>query len=218
MAATKKNPTTASKKTAKPKTEEVITEAAVLTPAAEPTTEPTPAPQPVYQVVTPKDPMVKILYIDSAIEGNQIPIGKGRVISGSGRMFSVSLSDFEGEFMSPLVMLLIKKRKFIVLSGLTDEQRMQYGCLYKEDEVINNEGMFDWMLNCQTDEAVERFTALCRTHRELVGRRFITAYEQRDPRISRDRLERLNKVSKADYEDGRGIFTEILQQMNAEQI
>lgn len=227
MAAPKKNTTTTSKRTTKPKTEEAIKETAVPTATAEPVAEPippttgsnaTPAPQPVYQVVTPKDPMVKILYIDSAIEGNQIPIGKGRVISGSGRIFSVSLSDFEGEFMSPLVMLLIKKRKFIVLDGLTDEQRMQYGCLYKEDEVINNEGMFDWMLSCPINDAEERFANLCKTHRELVGRRIISAYEQRDHRINRDRLERLNAISKADYEDGKGIFTEILQQLNAEQI
>lgn len=224
MATTKKTTTTTSttKKATKPKpeatkAEEVKTE---VIPAETPTTGSVAvhAPQPVYQVVTPKDPMVKILYIDSAIEGNQIPIGKGRVISGSGRIFNVSLADFEGEFMSPLVMLLIKKRKFIVLDGLTDEQRMQYGCLYEENEVIKNEGMFDWMLNCPIKEAEEKFSELCKTHRELVGRRIISAYEQRDPRINRDRLERLNAISKADYEDGKGIFTEILQQLNAEQI
>ena len=78
---------------------------------------------PVNMVVEQKAPPVKILYIDSAIPNNQIPIGNGRYITGSGRIFSVSLEQFEGEFMTPLVMKLIDCRKFIVLSGLTEEQR-----------------------------------------------------------------------------------------------
>ena len=79
------------------------------------------AAQPIVQFVTPQAQMVKILYVDTCIPGNQIPIFKGRFINGSGRVFSVTLEEFEGEFMTPFHMDLLEKRKFIVLDGLTEE-------------------------------------------------------------------------------------------------
>lgn len=172
-------------------------------------------PTPIVQVVAPQEPMVKILYIDSVIPNNQIPIGKGRIITGSGRVFSVPLSDFEGEFQTPLVMALLESRNFIVLDGLTKELRQQYNVDYAEGEVIKNEGIFDWMLRCTVPEAVEYFRNLCFEHRELVGRRFMTAFEAHDKRLTRDRVEALNEISKADYADGNGIFTPIVKAINA---
>lgn len=172
-----------------------------------------PAPQPVYQVVTPKDPTVKILYLDSAIQNNQIPIGRGRVITGSGRIFGVPLGEFEGEFMTPLIMRLIDERKFIILDGLTEEQREQYNCAYRDGEVLKKEGVFDYLLSCDTAEAERIFRELCTEHRNMVGTRFITAWEQGDNRISREKVEALNAVSKKDYPDGKGVFTPILQAM-----
>lgn len=172
------------------------------------------APQPIYQMVTPKDPTVKILYLDSAIANNQIPIGHGRVITGSGRIFSVALSEFEGEFMTPLTMQLIDQRKFIILDGLTQEQREQYNCDYKTGEVLKKEGIFDYLISCKTEEAVRIFSNLCTAHRELVGTRILTAWENGDNRITRDKLEGLNAISKGDYPDNKGIFTQIIQELN----
>ena len=180
--------------------------------AVEPTE--APAPAPIYQVVAPKDPTVKIIYLDSVIPNNQIPIGKGKMITGSGRIFSVSLGEFEGEFMTPLTMRLIDERKFIVLDGLTDEQREQYNCLYKPEEVIRKEGVFDHLISCSTEEAVRIFRNLCKEHREMVGTRFYEAWEQGDNRITRDKVEALNAISKGDYADGTGVFTAIVKDMN----
>lgn len=173
-----------------------------------------PAPQPVIQMVTPKDPMVKLLYVDSAIPNNQIPIGGGRMITGSGKIFSVALTDFEGTFQTPLTTKLLKERKFIVLSGLDKEQRDQYGVDYKEGEVIKNEGMFDWLLNLPVDKAVEMYTALCQEHRRLAEGRFLDAFEKGDNRLTRDRVEALNAVSKGDYEDGKGALSPIVKALN----
>lgn len=166
---------------------------------------------PVIHVVTPKDPVVKILYIDSAIEQNEIKIGRGRSITGSGRVFSVQLAEFEGEFMTPVIMSLIDQRTLIILDGLTDEQREQYHCLYKEGEVLKKEGMFDFLISCDTEKAVEIFTELCKEHRTLVGRRFLEAWDKGDNRITRDKVEALNKISKENYEDKTGIFTPIVK-------
>ena len=168
-----------------------------------------PAPAAVYQ-----EPMVKLIYLDSCIENNQIPIGGGRVITGSGRRFSVKLSDFEGVFLTPLVTLLLKKRKFIVLDGLNEEQRQQYGVDYKPGEVLKNEGMFDWFLSGPVSQVKTAFADLCKEHRELVARRFMLAFENGDNRLTRDRIEALNEVSKRDFEDGKGAFTPILKAIN----
>lgn len=167
------------------------------------------APAAVYQ-----EPMVKLIYLDSCIENNQIPIGGGRVITGSGRRFSVKLSDFEGVFLTPLVTLLLKKRKFIVLDGLNEEQRQQYGVDYKPGEILKNEGTFDWFLSGPVSQVKAAFADLCKEHRELVARRFMLAFENGDNRLTRDRIEALNEVSKRDFEDGKGAFTPILKAIN----
>lgn len=126
--------------------------------------------QPVVQYVTPKDPMVKILYLDSSIPNNEIPIGNGRVITGSGRIFNVALNEFEGTFMTAFIQKLIRRRKLIILDGLTDEQREMYDCLYRENEIIKGEGMFDRLLNMPIDEMKRIFSELCPEHRSLVAK------------------------------------------------
>lgn len=171
-------------------------------------------PAQIVYAAMPQEPMVKLLYLDSAIENNEVPIGGGRVVTGSGRVFAVKLSDFEGTFLTPLVLAFLKKRKFIVLDGLTDELREQYGVKYREGEIVKNEGMFDWFFNAPVDKAASVFAELCKDHRELVARRFCDAYEKGDNRLTRDRLEALNKVSKRDYPDGKGAFTELIRELN----
>lgn len=168
----------------------------------------------IYQVVAQKEPMVKMLYIDSVIPTNQIPIGKGRVITGSGKTFSVTLTEFEGEFMTAFMQKLINRRKIIVLDGVTADMRVQYGCHYSEGEIIRNEGIFDYLLDCPTEEAGRIFKELCPEHRSMVARRFMEAFENGDNRLDRLRVEALNGISKQDYSDGIGAFTPILKALN----
>ncbi len=198
------------------KTAEKPVEKPAVKTVEQPRAEKTPAaPAPVYQMVTPKEPMVKMIYIDSCIPDNEIPIGNGRVITGSGRVFSVTLSNFEGEFQNPFRMRLLKKRNIIVLDGLTEEQRELYGVNYSEGEVIKNEGMFDYIYKADTKDSAQFFKALCPEHREMVARRIHDAYyEEHDNRLNRVKIEMLNEISKGDYEDGRGAFSDILHSMN----
>lgn len=166
--------------------------------------------------VTPKDPMVTIHISDSAIPNNQYPIGKGRMMTGSGRTFKVTLSDFEGDFMTPFTMKMLEKRIFIVMDGLTDEQRAQYNCLYKENEVIKDEGVFDFFFSAPVEDAAKLYAQLCPQHREMVSRRFMQAFENGDNRLSKDRVEALNQISKQDSNTGTGLFTPILRKYNEE--
>ena len=182
-------------------------------PAAEETAEAASAPkQAVTMVVEEKAPPIKILYIDSAIPNNEIRIGQGRSIFGSGKIFAVQKEQFEGEFMTSTIIDLMAKRKLIVLSGLTDEERKLYGCYYEAGEVITGEGMFDFFFSLPTDEAAEKFEALCPEHRQFVATRFIDAWERGDNRITRDKVEALNKISKEN--DPEGLFTPIVREIN----
>lgn len=170
--------------------------------------------------VTPNEKMVRCIYIDSVIPNNEIMIGNGRKISGSGRVFGVPMSEFESTFFTPLISKLIKNRRIIVLDGLTAEQRELYGCDYEENEVIRSEGTFDLFFKMEIPEAAEVFNCLCKEHQELVARRFIDAYTSDNAdikrTISRARVVALNECSKAKNEVG--MFTPILVQMNKEEL
>lgn len=181
------------------------------------------AAEPVMQAVyvTPNEKMVQCIYIDSVIANNEIVIGNGRKISGSGRVFSVPLSEFESTFITPLIAKLIKDRRIIVLDGLTDEQRGLYGCEYAENEVIRREGMFDFFFKKDISEAAEIFGNLCAEHQELVAARFMDAYlNDGSPLkryVSRARVVALNNISKEKH-NGEGIFKPMLEALNAEEI
>ena len=169
--------------------------------------------QQINMIVEQKAPPVKIIYIDSVIANNEIMIGGGRKITGSGRVFSVPMEHFEGEFMTPTVMELIDERKLIVLDGLTKEQRQQYNCDYKEGEVVREEGIFDSLIDMDTDKAEVIFGNLCAEHQKLVATRFMSAYfERHDNRITRDKVEALNRISKRHEPDG--LFTPIVKEIN----
>lgn len=209
MAEAKKKSTRAKKTSTKKVEEPAVIEAEKV---AAPTKEQITA-QPINMVVEEKAPPVKILYLDACIPNNQIPIGNNRYITGSGRVFPVPLEQFEGEFMSPLVMKLIDQRKFIVLDGLTDEQRHQYNCYYEDGEIVKSEGMFDDFFDMPTEQVVEIFQHLCAEHKRLVATRFITAYyEKHDNRVTRDKVEALNAASKTTDPDG--LFTPIVKDIN----
>lgn len=203
--------TTTTQKTAAVAENKPVVEATAQTETVAPVKAAEPAPINMY--VEQKAPPVKIIYIDSVIPNNEIPIGGGRRITGSGRIFSVPMEQFEGEFMTPLTMMLIDERKFIVLSGLTDEQRHQYNCSYSEGEVVKDEGTFDMLFTLPTPQAVDIFTALCPEHQQLVATRFMSAYfEKHDNRITREKVEALNKASKAN--DADGLFKPIVADFN----
>ena len=56
------------------------------------------------------------------------------------------------------------------------------------------------------------FGKLCPEHRQFAATRFITAYEKGDNRISREKVEPLNDISKET--DPKGMFRPVLDGMN----
>lgn len=145
-------------------------------PAASPVpSAPAATPQAVVPMMAPVEPNVSIIYLDTVMPGNRIEIGRGRVITGSGRRFSVPLSYFEGEFMTPLTSRLLQRRSFLVLDGLTDAQRELYGCLYRPGEVVFSEGSFQLFFS-ESEELLPTLAALCPEHRDMVLNRVLTAH------------------------------------------
>lgn len=172
--------------------------------------------------IAPTEKMVQCVYIDSVIANNEIVIGNGRKISGSGRVFSIPLSEFESTFITPLMAKLIKERKIIVLDGLTDEQRELYDCAYAEKEVVRREGMFDFIFKASIAEAEEIYQNLCKEHQQLVATRFVDAYMDASSPMKkyandRAKVVALNKLSK-EKSGGDGLFTPILESLNAKDL
>ena len=117
--------------------------------------------------------------------------------------------------MTPFVQKLLKKRRLIVLDGLTEEERKRYGVLYNEGEIMDTQ-MMDKLLDIPVDKLTTIFENLCPEHRQFVATRFITAFEKGDNRISRGKVEPLQAISKTN--DSEGLFTPILQKMNSDSL
>ncbi len=162
-------------------------------------------------MMAPVEPNVSIIYLDTVMPGNRIEIGRGRVITGSGRRFSVPLSYFEGEFMTPLTSRLLQRRSFLVLDGLTDAQRELYGCLYRPGEVIFSEGSFGFFLR-ESEELLPTLAALCPEHRDMVLNRVLTAHEEHNLDLNRSTLVSMNKLSRLDH-NGRGLLEELINSL-----
>lgn len=157
------------------------------------------------------DGTVKMVYINPVSERNEVNLGDFGVLHGSTGYLEVPRRDFGGKFMTNTVRYLLDTKRLMVTDGLTADEKVRYKLDYPEDAVMSDR-TFDHLLNMSTEELEKMFSKLCKEHQQFVARRFITAYEGNDNRISRDKVERLNQISKAN--DPEGMFKPILQGMN----
>lgn len=159
-----------------------------------------------------KDDVVHLLYIDSVSDDNELNLGEFGYIRGSSGSLDVSRKDFGSRFMSPLVRWLLNTRRLIVLDGLTADERKRYGVDYKDGEVLDMQA-FDRLLDMNAEQACSIFDRLCVDHKWFAARRFITAFERGDNRVSREKVEALNALSKSDSIP-KGMFAPVLEGMN----
>ena len=157
------------------------------------------------------DGTVKMIYINPVSERNEVNLGDFGVLRGSTGFIEVPRRDFGGKFMTNTARYLLDTKRLIVTDGLTPDERVRYKLDYPEDSVMSDRA-FDHLLSMNTEKIVEMFKKLCPEHQQFVARRFITAYEEGDNRIGRDKIERLNQISKGNDPDG--MFKPILQSMN----
>lgn len=116
----------------------------------------------------------------------------------------------------------LERRWLIVLSGMTDEERVMYGCKYSDGEILDK-GAFVRVLDLG-EQLLTIYPKLCPSHREMVARRFVDAYYAGDARArDRELITALNRISREQYKDlpekdmrRKGAFWPIIEGLNAE--
>lgn len=157
------------------------------------------------------DGVVELTFLASVSPNNVCALGEYGSLNGVGGFIEVPRKEFGGKFMTPVVRSLLRDRSLIVCSGLTAKERRRYGVDYREGELLDMDA-FDRLLDMPLDVLTTLFRKLCPEHRSFSATRFITAYEKADNRISREKIEPLNDISKEN--DAKGLFRPILEGMN----
>lgn len=158
----------------------------------------------------PED-VVELTFISSVSEDNVCSLGDYGSLNGVGGYIEIPRKEFGGKFLTPVVRSLLQDRQLIVCNGLTPEERRRYGVDYKDGELLDMDA-FDRLLDLDLESLKTLFSKLCPEHKQFAATRFITAYEKGDNRVSREKVEPLNDLSKA--VDPRGLFRPILEGMN----
>lgn len=144
--------------------------------------------------------LVTVLFMAEVSPKNVLEIpGYGALSPNS--YLDVPKKEFGGKFMSPLVRKLIDRRHLIIMDGLTKDERVRWNCDYKEGEVLS-EKAFDHLLDIDLDKLKQIFPMLCEEHQRFVCRRFITAKEHGDNRVSLAKAQAINEMSKVNDENG----------------
>ncbi len=162
-------------------------------------------------VMAKPDKVVELTYIAAVSQDNVTSLGSYGSLHGVGGYIEIPRKEFGGKFLTPVVRSMLAKRHLIVCSGLNEEERRRYGVDYKAGELLDIQA-FDRLLDFDLEQLKTLFSKLCPEHRQFIATRFITAYEAGDNRISREKVEPLNELSKQTDPDG--LFRPILTKMN----
>ena len=170
------------------------------------------APQ-VVQVAPQETEKVHCLFEAEVADDNIFSIGEngryGRIIGKMGSFFvpkSELSSVMDAQFRS-----MLENRWIIIVSGLTEEEREAFGVDYKEGEYLDKKA-FSKMVD-MGNEILEIYPKLCRGHQEMVAKRYYEAYLNGNPKVTRELVVELNKLSKKDGSD-KGDFIGIIELMN----
>lgn len=115
----------------------------------------------------------------------------------------------------------IDRRWLVVLSGMTDEERMLYHCDYRKGEVMDEKGFAN--IFRMGEELLPYFDALCTEHQEMVARSFCEAAEKGELDGDwRPLVKKLNTMNKKRYKDApqndirrKGMFRPVLDALNS---
>lgn len=149
------------------------------------------------------------------------PDGMYGQVTGKAGTVAVPKSEWS-RFYNESVRNMISRRWLVVLSGMDEQERELYGCNYKQGEILDDMA-FHRLLDMGR-ELVAIFPALCPDHQEMVASRFITAWNDNDPRVKdRELVVALNEMSKENFKTAdkndlrrKGLFWPIIDGLNAE--
>lgn len=113
-------------------------------------------------------------------------------------------------FLTPTDRWYIDNRWLIHVSGLNEQEQEQLGVVYRKGEIMDANA-FAAILD-MGDELVEVYPDLCASYKTMVADLFIDAYQAGDKRVTRELVEKLNNLSKANG-DKKGAFASIVEDM-----
>ena len=170
------------------------------------------APQ-VVQVAPQEAEKVHCLFEAEVADDNIFSLGEngryGRIIGKTGSFFipkNELSSVMDAQFRS-----MLENRWIIIVSGLTDEEREAFGVDYKEGEYLDKKA-FAKMVDIG-DEILKIYPNLCKGHQEMVAKRYYEAYMNGNPKVTRELVVELNKLSKKAGSE-KGDFIGIIELMN----
>lgn len=175
--------------------------------------------QPQVVQISAETPVVHLMFQDACSPDNYIQFGveaRYGSITGAFQLKTVTKEQFLGDFRDAFVQMLLAERKLIVLDGLTDEERVAYGVDYKDGEFLTEKQFRNMLTN--TDALLEAYPKLCDGYKQMVATQITTAFEKKDPRVTRKLVAALNKLSKKDGQDSRGDFAHVLEAMKADEL
>ena len=140
--------------------------------------------------------LIDFLWIAPVADDNEFLIGGGAYgkITGKVGNFSIPKSNLS-QILDSTTRKFIENRWLIVLSGLTDNERVMYGVDYKPGEYMDRE-VFLRMLDLK-DGIVDIYKDLCDASKEIVAKMYFEAWT--DPvkkhKVRRETVVALNKLS-----------------------
>lgn len=166
----------------------------------------------------PEDEVVRMYYLAVCAPTSEADL-PGYGVLRPGQYLEVPKKEFGGKFMSPQARLFIRKRRLLVLDGLSDEERQRWNCDYKRGEILTEDAL-DHLLDMPLPEVETLFSALGKEHKVFVARYINTIVDEAnrngepiDNRISLELLRALNEASKKDVPDG--LFTRTVELFKA---
>lgn len=169
------------------------------------------AAQPAQIVQVTRDEFVTLLYVGVNCKGTVVAMPEWGSITFSGGTLDVPKREFIHGLGRQTNADLLKKRKVLVIDGLTPEERVRFGVDYKPDEVLTRDA-FMGICKYPKKKVCEIFEKLCPEHKELVARLYSKAYFEDDERLDPAVIKALNNLSK-DEKNKQGMFIRILKDM-----
>lgn len=161
----------------------------------------------VYSIVP--EEKVTLLFIGAIAKGTEVCLGEIGKITRDGGVLEVPKKDFFQK-MNATVESLLEDRKLLVIDGVTDEEKERYNLCYGDNDVLTAQS-YRKILDYDTETLCDIFSRLCEQHRKIVTKVFFGAYASGDARVTLQKCQELNRISKET--DKVGLFTEILKDM-----
>jgi len=170
--------------------------------------------QPQVVTVSASTEKVHLLWQAEVADDCVVMFGDGRFgrITGKRGELLIPKNEFTS-FKDSAVDYYLEKRWLIVLSGLTDEERVAYHVDYKDGEYLDK-AAFSKIIE-MGDEMLRIFPNLCEGNKLMVAQRYYEAYQNHSPYVKRENVVALNNMSKS-AKNPRGYFMPIIESMNAE--